>query len=145
MVITIKPIGPSRKTSRATITLALFLAFAVTACAFPEEAFDGSLEGTYYINGFDHQGAEYGGSLTITATNEPSVYEMQWIITGSIQTGVATVSGNQLVAEWTALEGFDTASHGTATYEIPDAGELHGERVVDGQEGVGIEEALPVR
>jgi hypothetical protein len=121
------------------------LVYGVAACAFPEEGFDGSLEGNYYINGFDQQGAEYGGSLSITATDDPQVYEMQWIITGSIQTGTATVSGDQLLAEWAALEGFDTASRGTAVYEITPEGELRGERKVDGQDGIGTEEALPVR
>ncbi|MCP4964836.1 MAG: hypothetical protein GY926_06335 [bacterium] len=127
------------------VTIALVLASLMTSCAFPEEAFDGSLEGTYYINGFDHQGTEYGGHLSITPTDQDDTYEMQWIVTGSVQEGIGTVSGNQLLVEWDAIEGFDDASHGTAVYEIADSGELNGERLVDGQSGVGTEEALPIR
>ena len=39
----------------------------------------------------------------------------------------------------------DAGSYGTAEYEILDNGELRGERTVTGQEGVGTEEAFPVR
>jgi hypothetical protein len=127
------------------VTIALLLANLLTSCAFPEEAFDGSLEGTYYINGFDHQGVEYGGHLTITPTDQDDTYEMQWIVTGSVQEGVGTVSGTQLLVEWDAIEGFDPTSHGTAVYEIADDGGLNGERTVEGQEGVATEEALPIR
>jgi len=130
---------------RVTITLALIVVFAAAACAFPEEGFDGDLEGDYYINGVDQKGNEYGGSLTINATDEADVYEMQWIITGSIQSGIGRVSGNQLLVEWGALQGFDSSSQGTATYEISADGELVGERIVAGEEGIGTEEAFPIR
>jgi hypothetical protein len=130
---------------RASLTLALIVVFATAACAFPEEGFDGDLEGDYYINGVDQKGNEYGGSLTITATDEPGVYEMQWIITGSIQSGVGTVADNRLIAEWAALQGFDSSSQGTATYEISADGELVGERTVAGEAGIGTEEAFPIR
>lgn len=129
----------------AAMTIALMLTMLVGACAFPEEAFDGSLEGTYYVNGFDQQGVEYGGHLTITTTASPNTYEMQWIITGSVQEGMGTVSGDQLLVEWDAIEGYDASSHGTAVYEIASDGELNGERIVAGEEGVGTEEALPIR
>ena len=130
---------------RATITLALIVMLAAAACAFPEEGFDGDLQGDYYINGVDQKGNEYGGSLTITATDQVGVYQMQWIITGSIQSGVGTVSGDQLIVEWGALQGFDTSSQGTATYRISPDGELTGERTVAGEDGTGTEEAFPVR
>lgn len=144
MVTIRKPCDRCRK-PWAIVTLALLLTFAVAACAFPEESFDGSLEGTYYLNGFDQQGTEYGGSLAITPTADPNVYDMQWIITGAIQTGTGTVSGTQLLVEWQALEGFDAASRGTAVYDISTDGELTGERRVDGEDGVGTEEAFPIR
>jgi hypothetical protein len=127
------------------VTLALLLATAISACAFPEEAFDGSLDGSYYVNGFDQQEVEYSGLLTITTTADPAIYDMQWIITGSVQGGTGTVEGNQLLVEWSALEGYDTTSRGTGVYEISADGELAGERRVDGQEGVGTEEAFPIR
>jgi hypothetical protein len=126
------------------LTIAL-LAIIVGGCAFPEEAFDGSLEGSYYVNGFDQEGTEYSGLLTITTTADPAVYAMQWIITGAVQEGTGRVAGKELVVEWDALEGYDPASYGTARYQIGDDGELRGERTVAGQEGVGTEEAFPIR
>ena len=127
------------------VTIALLLAMVTSACAFPEEAFDGSLEGTYYINGFDQGGTEYGGVLIIDTTATPNIYEMQWIITGSLQAGTGTVSGNQLNVDWDTIEGFDASTRGTAVYEITGEGALLGERIVDGEDGIGTEEAFPIR
>ena len=145
MVPTKQSHGLSRRVAGTLVTLALLLGTAISACAFPEEAFDGSLEGSYYVNGFDHQDVEYSGLLTITATDDPHVYEMQWIITGSVQEGLGRVEGARLIVEWQALEGYDASSRGTATYDINPDGELAGERRVNGQDGAGTEEAFPVR
>ena len=127
------------------ITLALVLTFAAASSAFPEEGFDGTLEGTYYINGVDRDGVEYSGTLVITTTDDAAVYAMQWILTGAIQTGTGVVTGNDLVIEWKAVEGFDTASFGAGRYAISAEGELNGERTVAGQEGTATEEAFPVK
>ena len=127
------------------ITLALVLSFAAASCAFPEEGFDGTLEGTYYLNGIDRDGVEYSGTLVITATDDAAVYAMQWILTGAIQTGTGIVSGDDLAIEWDAVEGFDDASFGTGSYSISAEGELRGERTVAGQEGTATEEAFPVK
>lgn len=145
MVLTKQSHGLSRRVSGLLLTLALLLTTAISACAFPEEAFDGSLEGSYYVNGFDHQDVEYSGLLTITTMDDPAVYDMQWIITGSVQQGTGEVVGNELRVEWKAIEGYDTSSRGTAVYEISPDGELRGERIVDGQDGFGTEEAFPIR
>ncbi len=145
MVLTRQSHRPPKSRSRAIVTIALLVAIVTAGCAFPEEAFDGSVEGTYYINGFDQQGVEYGGHLTITPTDEPDTYQMQWIITGGIQEGTGTVAGTQLMVKWEAIEGYDAASHGTAVYDISETGELNGERMVEGEEGFGTEEALPIR
>lgn len=126
-----------------TITLALLIALLVGSCAFPEEGFDGDLEGNYYINGFDQEGTEYGGRLTIVATDDPDAYDMQWIITGSIQTGTGTVSGDLLNVEWQTIEGY--GSQGSATYTIGTDGQLIGERKVAGEDGIGTEEVIPIR
>ncbi len=128
----------------AQITLAMVLVITTGACAFPEEAFDVSLEGTYSINGFDHRGNEYGGTLIITPTDDSEVFELEWIITAAIQTGVGTLSDDELQVRWEAVAGFDTSSQGTAVYQIGEDGKLVGERTVDGQDGVGTEEAFPV-
>jgi len=125
------------------LTLALLLTVISTSCAFPEQGSDGSLAGTYFLNGVDPDGTEYGGRLEIMATDQADVYDLQWIITGSIQTGTGTVTGNELDAEWEVMEGYNSSSHGTAHYTISPEGELNGERVVTGAEGTGTEEAFP--
>ena len=145
MVLTRQSQGLTRARLGVATTLALILGLLVSACAIPEEAFDGSLEGDYYINGGDPEGVEYSGLLTITVSERPDTYEMQWIVTGSVQRGFGRVEGSRLIADWDAIEGYDTASFGTASYEITSEGELIGERTVSGQEGAGTEEAFPVR
>jgi hypothetical protein len=134
-----------RITTRAPITLALLLVLAFASCAFPEEGSDGSLDGSYYLNGVDRDGVEYSGTLVIDMTDDPDVYQLQWIVTGSIQTGTGTVDGESLMIEWNAMEGFDAASHGTGRYDISPEGDLSGERTVAGQEGVATEEAFPIK
>ena len=145
MVLTKQSQGLTRAKLGAAMTLALLLALVISACAIPEEAFDGSLEGDYYINGVDPEGVEYSGLLTITLADRPDTYELQWIVTGSVQRGFGRVEGSRLTADWDAIEGYDTASFGTASYEITDEGELIGERTVAGQNGAGTEEAFLVR
>lgn len=127
------------------ITLAILLSLAIAGCAFPEEGYDGDLNGTYFLNGVDRDGTEYSGTLTITETTDPDVYDMQWIVTGSIQTGTGTIDGTELTIEWHAMEGFDTASHGSGRYTVSVDGDLNGERTVAGQPGVATEEAFPVK
>ena len=79
-------------------TIALLLPLLIGACAIPEESFDGSLEGDYYVNGTDPEGVEYSGLLTITPTPDPNQYSMQWIITGSVQEGNGKVADGRLLA-----------------------------------------------
>ncbi len=136
--------GLTRGSMTVATTIALLVALLVGACAIPEEGFDGSLEGDYYINGTDPQGVEYSGLLTITPLEQTDAYEMQWILTGSVQQGSGRIEGSLLSASWDAIEGYDTASYGTATYQITSAGELIGERTVAGQDGTGTEEAFPI-
>jgi len=128
-----------------TFTLALALSLLVGSCVFPEEGFDGTLEGTYFRNGVDRDETEYSGTLILTSTEDPNVYEMQWIITGSIQTGTGTVEGADLLIEWAAVEGFDTASHGSGIYSIADNGDMSGERTVAGQPGTATEDAFAIK
>ncbi len=130
---------------RLPITLALLLALVVASCAFPEEAFDGTLEGNYYLNGTDRDGVEFSGTLVITPTDDPDTYDMQWIVTGSIQTGTGVVADDEITISWDAMEGFDEASRGEGRYSISPEGELAGERTVAGQEGTVTEEAFPIK
>jgi hypothetical protein len=102
-----------------------------------------SLVGTYVVNGVDPLGTEYGGHLTITEGSGLNRYELQWIITGSIQEGTASLDGNELVADWETIDGFDRDAHGTAEYTVTEAGELYGTRTVVGSDESGTEEAFP--
>ena len=132
--------------------LAAALLVLVTACAFPQQGTDSTenIEGTYYVNGIDGRGIEYGGRLEITPGDEPDRYAMQWIITGSVQVGTGIRDGDQLEAEWSTVEGLvnqggTDRSQGTASYTIASDGTLNGTRTIDGQDETGTEEAFPVQ
>ena len=122
-------------------------AILLVGCAFPQQGKDAPDEvgGTYYVNGTDSRGTEYGGQLILTPTDNPDEFAMQWTITGSVQTGMGTWDGTTLDATWSTIEGFAPAS-GTVTYVLEGGdGTLIGERHMDGLDGVGYEEAFPVR
>jgi hypothetical protein len=140
------------KPSFQLLSLLVSLALAVGACtargqrsalgADADPAAVPSLTGDYAVNGVDPRGTEYGGTLSLQPGASATEYEMQWIIVGSIQQGTGTVSGNQLLVEWQALEG-TTEARGTATYTITVNGELYGTRQVEGMEAEGTETAFP--
>lgn len=102
-----------------------------------------NLVGSYVVNGFDPLGTEYGGHLTITHGAGLNRYNLQWIITGSIQEGTASLEGNKLLVEWSIVEGLNRDARGTAEYTVTEAGELYGTRTVIGSDEVGTEEAFP--
>jgi hypothetical protein len=102
-----------------------------------------SLVGTYVVNGFDPLGTEYGGHLTITEGSGLNRYQLQWIITGSIQEGTASLDGNRLIVDWKTVDGLNRDARGTAEYTVTEAGELYGTRTVVGAEETGTEEAFP--
>lgn len=120
--------------------------FLIVGCAFPQQGTDTphKIGGTYYVNGTDSRGTEYGGQLIITPTDSTDEFAMQWIITGSVQTGTGTWDGTTLDATWSTIEDFEPAS-GTASYTLEDDGILIGERHMVGYEDAGYEEAFPVR
>ena len=121
-------------------------ALLLVGCAFPQQGTDtpGEIGGTYYVNGTDATGTEYGGQLIVTPVDNSDDFTMQWIITGSVQTGSGTWDGTTLDATWSTIEGFEHAS-GTAIYRLEDDGTLIGERHMDGYDTAGYEEAFPVR
>ncbi|MGI9608927.1 MAG: hypothetical protein ACR2NL_01395 [Acidimicrobiia bacterium] len=99
------------------------------------------LAGTYTVNGVDPTGREYSGTVVITSTGEDS-YSLEWIITGSIVSGLGTQSGNELSVRWETTAAVANGT-GSATYEIRPDGSMVGTRVVDGIEGSGTEEIFP--
>jgi hypothetical protein len=137
---------------RTLPTLFLAALVALSACGEDEginlapDASPGnvpSLAGTYVVNGIDPLGTEYGGHLTITEGAGLNRYLLQWIITGSIQEGTASLDGNQFLVEWSTVEGLNRDARGTAEYTVTEAGELYGTRTVVGSDQAGTEKAFP--
>ena len=122
------------------------VALLLVGCALPIEGTDSpdAIGGTYFLNGVDFSGTEYGGQLIITQTARPDEYGLQWIVTGSLQTGTGTFDGETLAGTWETIESAGDA-RGTVQYELRDDGSLAGERLVDGQDTPNTEEAFPVR
>lgn len=133
-------------TATRFVTVLTFGALLLIGCALPQQGTDtpDEIGGTYYVNGTDSRGTEYGGQLIITPTQITDEFTMQWTITGSVQTGIGTWDGTTLDASWSTIEGFEPAT-GTASYTLADDGTLNGVRHVDGASDTGYEEAFPVR
>ncbi len=123
----------------ATVVLVL------AGCALPMEGTDtpDAIGGTYFLNGVDFSGTEYGGQLIIVQTPRPDEYDLQWIVTGSLQSGTGTFDGETLAGTWETVESAGDA-RGTHEYQLQDDGSLIGERLVDGQTTPNTEEAFPV-
>ena len=132
------------------LTSSPFLALGLAACrgkgevgpAAPPDAVP-EIIGSYSVNGFDPLGTEYGGNLTITAGDTAGTYNLQWIVTGSIQEGNGRLEGNTLHVQWKTISGSAGQSHGTAAYTVTVNGELVGTRTVEGHTGEGTETAFP--
>ncbi len=129
---------------RALLVIATVVLTA--GCAFPQEGTDtpDAVGGTYFLNGEDSVGTEYSGQLIITGTERPDVFDLQWIVTGSLQVGSGRFDGEILDGDWETVEGAGDA-RGTVTYELQDDGSLVGERLEAGRSEPNREEAFPVR
>lgn len=99
--------------------------------------------GTCIVNGTDHLGNDYGGHLTITAGDNPSEYQFQWIIIESVQEGIGVLNGNQLQIHWHSIDTSTEPYNGLVTYTVTVNSELYGWRTVDGRDGEGKETAYP--
>jgi hypothetical protein len=128
-----------------TFAIGVMIAVLVGACTVPGSQVDvgDGLAGTYVVNGVDPLGIEYSGTVVIGETQDPDEFGMEWIVTGSIQTGTAHKVGDTLEVEWQVTEGPRAGSTGTATYAITDDGWLVGERFIAGTDGTGTEEIIP--
>jgi hypothetical protein len=132
--------------------LLIMLSLSLAACSRDQNGrmgpdasvdFVPDLVGTYVVNGFDPLGTEYSGHLTIKADEQPDVYDMQWIVVGSIQEGKGVVDGNNLKVIWYSKTDIGQSSQGTALYTITVNGELYGSRQIDGYDGDGTERVYP--
>lgn len=135
------------------VALLILLVFGLSACSMrtrPQVLSEPAspdalptLTGSYSVNGFDPQGTEYGGNLSIRPGDVAGQYRLQWIVTGSIQEGVGQVQGNQILVHWKTIQGIGPGASGVTTFTITTKGELTGQRQVDGQQKLGKENAFP--
>ncbi len=138
----------------ATLTIGL-LAFAsllgglsAGGCAFPGDSLEDreGIAGTYVVNGVDPLGVEYSGTVVITPDDAAGdgTNTVEWLVTGTVQTGVGHRRGDRFDVEWSTVEGAGpTSSRGSATYTIEADGVLRGTRTVDGVDEPGTEEIFP--
>lgn len=126
------------------LSAALILGMVLAGCYVPSAQGDRSrLGGDYVVNGFDPDGIEYGGVLTVEPGETAGEYVLHWVVTGAVQEGHGRLSGDLLEVEWEMLDGFEVQARGTATYRLRDDGSLVGTRTVEGSSGTGTEEAFP--
>ncbi|MEZ5340063.1 MAG: hypothetical protein R2706_01050 [Acidimicrobiales bacterium] len=109
------------------------------------EGDDGAgLAGTYTVNGLGPTGIEYSGTVVIVAADAPMTYDLQWIVTGAIDAGTGTLSGDTLEVVWESVATSGDPLMGTAEYVVnADNGHLVGTRGVDTIDGVSTEEFFP--
>lgn len=134
--------------TRTTVLVSLGVAAFIAVLAFtiaPDPVGsddDGDpFTGRWLVNGKDAEGVEYSGSLTISG--DAGAYDLQWIVTGSINSGVGTLRSGRLMADWATLDGVMPGRAGTADYLVDVDGNLQGITTVDGVEGTGAEEGFP--
>lgn len=146
------PPGPAGRSDgwlrRAVVPIVILVALSgggLAMCGLPGDSLDEGegIVGTYVVNGVDPSGVEYSGTVTIAAADDADVYDVQWLVTGSIQRGVGRLRGDRLTVDWETLTSPRGESAGTAEYVVGDDGVLRGERLVAGTDEVGTEEIFP--
>lgn len=132
--------------------LIVLIAIVLTACAPRKPAPLGAdapadnvpnILGSYALNANDPTGEQYGGTLTVFASEAADEYKLQWLVSGDIQEGVGTLKGNQLTFTWHSIPGTDQDISGSGTYTVTVNGELYGVRYISGVEEPGTEAAYP--
>jgi hypothetical protein len=121
------------------VIVVLSAAFLYT-CALPGDlpasvdTSDG-LPGTYSVNGVDPSGSEFSGTAVIRPTDGNSVFDIELLITGSIQQGRGELSGNRFQGTWRAVSSAAGQVTGTFDYLRSIDGTLTGTWTVDGSAG----------
>ncbi len=130
---------------RRVLSFVVVLALAAGGCFVPRDADVGpGLDGLYVVNGTDPVGVDYSGTVQIGATDQPNVYSIEWLVTGGIQQGTGTLSGDVFAGTWSGLgRERGTGTSGTFRYTVGTDHVLRGTRTVDGVEGEAVEEILP--
>jgi hypothetical protein len=146
-------------TRRARLLLIVLVALLLASCSRGRGRIVGvdaqpgavpDLAGDYVLNGVDPEGNEYGGVLTILPDAEAGRYDLQWVVTGSIQEGTGILDGNRLRLEWRSSRAKGAwhadstrRTQGRGVYTVTTLKELYGTRSVDGAEGEAAEKAFP--
>jgi hypothetical protein len=133
-----------RRFAVPVVILVALSAGGLAMCGLPGDSLDDGegIVGTYVVNGVDPGGIEYSGTVTISEAD--GRYVVQWLVTGSIQSGIGVLSGDRLAVTWeTVTDARGSTSAGTAEYVVGDDGVLVGKRFVDGFADAGTEEIFP--
>lgn len=109
----------------------------------PADEDTGGFAGTYTVNGVDPLEVEYSGTVTISATEDTTRYDVEWIITGSIQRGIGRLDGDEFTVDWSAIASGGGTGSGRAIYTVQPDGRLVGVKTVDGAASEGTEEIFP--
>ncbi len=120
----------------------------IYACALPANLAVGrddvsELPGIYTVNGVDPIGSEYSGTIVIRSTDTEDRFDIEWIVTGAIQRGNGTRTGDRLTVTWTEVNNATGEGTGTTVYEIMADGELVGTWHADGFDEPGTERVFP--
>ncbi len=123
------------------------LVVMVYACALPGQLSvgrdDEGLAGIYTVNGLDPVGGEYSGTLTIVATDDPRVFDVQWLVTGARQEGVGNLRGQVLTVTWTDVDNATGQGTGPIEYVVADDGTMQGTWTAAGFDRAGTEDVFP--
>ncbi|MEL6984267.1 MAG: hypothetical protein AAFO29_17705, partial [Actinomycetota bacterium] len=101
------------------------LVLMVYACALPgqlpvgQDGGDG-LAGLYTVNGTDPVGSEYSGTLTIVETDDPRIFDVQWLVTGARQEGTGRLQGSVFTVTWTEVDNATGRGFPTTVYDVSD-------------------------
>ena len=129
--------------------LAAIAAFGLMlyTCALPGDLPAGrtgsGIAGTYTVNGVHSSGEEYSGTVVITETTGPDRFDLEWLVTGTIQRGTGVQRGDRLTVEWQSVVAADGDIRGGGSYRIDPDGRLIGTRTVVGVDEPSTEELFP--
>lgn len=125
--------------------LIVVASLVLVRCAFPGDSLDDQpgIVGTYVVNGVDPLDVEYSGTVTISPGGATDGYVIEWIVTGAIQLGTGTLTGDRFDVTWSTVTSGTRSSRGTATYTVGADGVLRGTKTVEGVDGTGTEEIFP--
>ncbi|MDJ0767573.1 MAG: hypothetical protein QNJ12_02225 [Ilumatobacter sp.] len=133
-----------RRLAVPVVLLVALSAGGLAMCGLPGDSLDDGegIAGIYVVNGVDPGGVEYSGTVTIVPLGGDD-FDVQWIVTGTIQRGTGLLRGDRFSVEWETVTAARGDSSGSAEYTVGTDGVLRGTRTVDGVAESGTEEIFP--